>query len=127
MKKLLVMLTVFCLMLMLGVSRGFAEMEFVWDANPATDNVTMYQLEIKAVPSNVIVANPMVVPNEWVIIGIPDGSYEARVRAQNGWGWSTDIATSADPDLGWSNVVPFVKSVPNAPAGTELRARVVTP
>ena len=112
MKKLLVMLTVFCLMLMLGVSSGFTA-QLVWDANPATDNVDKYQIEIQD-SANVIVANPEVIPNSWVFINIPDApDYEARVRAHNIWGWSA-----------WSAPLPFDKSVPGGPVGLRLEAEV---
>jgi hypothetical protein len=97
MKKLLVMLTVFCLLSIAGVSNGFAA-QLVWDANPATDNVDKY---------------PEVIPNSWVFIAIPDGSYTARVRAHNMWDWGA-----------WSDPLPFDKSVPGVPVGIRLEAEV---
>ena len=111
MKKLLVMLTVFCLLSIAGVSNGFAA-QLVWDANPATDNVDKYQIEIQD-SNSVIVANPEVIPNSWVFIAIPDGSYTARVRAHNIWDWSA-----------WSAPLPFDKSVPGVPVGIKLQAEV---
>ena len=91
-------------MLLIGfASISFAAPFLAWDANPPSQNVDMYQVEL----NGTVVSD--VTDVKYDLSGLADGSYTARVRAHNVWGWSN-----------FSVPFDFDKQVPGAPTGVGL-------
>jgi hypothetical protein len=111
MKKILTLVTVFCLLLT-GIA--FAAPFLVCDPQSGVDN---YKVEITD-SANVLVANPDIAPDtsgtygfvlDLAPLNLPNDSYTVRASATNMWG------TSA-----WSTSYPFVKSATMLPANIRL-------
>ena len=111
MKKILAMLTVFCLMLTLP---GLALSAPFLVCDPATVGVDNYKVEITGPAQTTIDVAPDSTGTygfqlDLAPLNLPDGSYNVRANASNMWGTSD-----------WSTSYPFVKSVPNVPVNTRL-------
>ena len=106
MKRILMLVTVFCLLLIASVSVSFADVVLTWDSYPVEAQITVFQVEVdgQAPPYT------EVVPNTYGLLSLPDGSHTIRVRALNVWGESA-----------WSDPFVFVKGVPVVPANIILK------
>ena len=103
MKKLF-LLGIFCLVLIGFASISYAAPFLVWaDPNPPTVNVDKYQVEL----NGQVVGD--VTELKYDLAGLADGSYTARVRLHNMWGWSN-----------FSVPFDFDKQVPGAATGVGL-------
>ena len=88
MKKLM-LLGMFCLVLIAFASVGFAAPFLVSDPAAPADNVDLYQLELNG---TVVGDFPPDASGtyglKYDLSGLADGSYTARARVHNVWGWS---------------------------------------
>jgi len=78
----------------------------VWTANPLIEDVDLYEVQLDGV-----VAGTTTKP-EFDLSALPDGTYVARIRAHNTWGWSA----LSDP-------FGFTKKLPTKPIGLGLLAQ----
>ena len=116
MKKLLTLLTAFCLLSTVSVSQSFAKPFAVADPQAAD----VYILEIwDDSMTTLIFSDNNVLPDslgqyaffyDLAPVGLTDASYQMRAKACNMWGCSQN----------WSPVYPFVKSVPGELVGTRV-------
>ena len=114
MKKILCILSLFCLLSIGIVSVSYAEtVRLLWNANPPEQLVDLYQVEI----DGQLIAD--VVGVSYVLNTLQDGQHTARVRAHNNVGWG-DFSAMLEFTLPLPLGVP-----PNAPTG--LRIEPVSP
>ncbi len=92
---------VIILILLMFSSTALAATALTWDDNPPEQAVDMYQVEI----DGQVVAD--IVPNTWVIVNVPDGNHDARVRAHNAVGWSA-FSNALNFDLPYAHDLPTV-------------------
>jgi hypothetical protein len=97
---------IFCLALIALASPTVASPFLVCDPYDASVGVDLFQLELNGqVIADVQVDASGQYGFKFDLSGLADGSYTARARARNLWGWSN-----------FSDPFDFVKSVPPAPA-----------
>lgn len=113
MKKMILAMTLCCLALIGLASVASANPFLVCNPPPASAEVDNYQIEL----NGTVVAD--VLPDasgqygfKFDLSGLADGSFTAKARAHNVWGWSN-----------FSDPFDFTKSVPGAPAGIRLETQ----
>jgi len=113
MKKMMLAMILFCFLLIGLASVVSANPFLVCDPPPASEEVDNYQVEL----NGTVVAD--VPPDasgqygfKFDLSGLADGSFTAKARAHNVWGWSN-----------FSDPFDFTKSVPGAPANIRLETQ----
>ncbi len=105
--KKFILLGTFCLVLIGFVSISFAAPFLSWtDPNLSSMNIDKSQVELNGtIVMDVLITDGL----KYDLAGLADGSYTARVRFHNVWGWSN-----------FSVPFDFDKQVPGAPTGVGL-------
>jgi len=91
-------------------TQSFGNPFLVCDPAAPSDNVDLYQLELNGQPTADLAPDPTgQFGLKFDLVGLADGSYTARVRAHNSWGWSN-----------FSPPFVFNKALPGVPTGIGL-------